>query len=66
MDHVLIHVTSENVMHVYHRKRTWRILSTSFNSKETTYLLFVYEQAYLTYLKKYFMKSTLSDITHGS
>ena len=36
-----------------------RILSTGFNSKETTYLLFVYEQAYLPYLKKSLMKSTI-------
>ena len=39
--------------------RTWRILSTGFNSKETNYLLFVYEQAYLPYLKKSLMKSTI-------
>ena len=31
---------------------TGAILSTGFNSKETTYLLFAHEQAYLTYLKK--------------
>ena len=40
----------KNVTHVQNRRRTWRILSTGFNSKETTYLLFVYEQAYLPYL----------------
>ena len=38
---------------------TGAILSTGFNSKETTYLLFAHEQAYLPYLKKSLIKSTL-------
>ena len=31
--------------------RTWRILSTNFNSKETTYLLFLYERLFTLLVK---------------
>ena len=55
-DHTLVHVTFEMYnterSHVQYRRRTWRILSTGFNSKEITYLLLVYEQDYLPVVLK--------------
>ena len=49
-NHVPVYVTSENVTHVEHRRRIWRISSAGFNNKDTIYLLFVNEQAYLPYM----------------
>ena len=37
------HVRPKNVTHLQRRRRTWRILFTYFNRKETSYLL---KQAY--------------------
>ena len=33
------HVRPKNVTHLQRRRRTWRILFTYFNRKETSYLL---------------------------
>ena len=43
-------VRNKIVTHVQYRRRTWRIASADFKSKETTYSLIVSEQAYLLYL----------------